>query len=67
MKSSTDRYYPETLIRVYFRYCKVNDVKPSFEDMNNFIDEIQEYYQTSESAKKMKWHLQNNYRGISDD
>ena len=40
MQKSSDKYYPETLLRVYFNYCKANDIKPSFEDMDDFICEI---------------------------
>ena len=37
----SERYYPATLIQVYFNYCAAHDVRPSFEDMNDFISEIQ--------------------------
>ena len=37
----SERYFPETLVQVYFNYCAANDVKPSFEDMYGFINEIQ--------------------------
>ena len=40
MQKANDRYYPETLLRVYFNYCAANDVRPTFEDMNDFIGEI---------------------------
>jgi len=36
----SDKYYPENLVRTYFNYCKANDIKPTFEDMNDFITEI---------------------------
>jgi adenine C2-methylase RlmN of 23S rRNA A2503 and tRNA A37 len=41
MMSQIERYFPETLVQVYFNYCVANDVKPSFEDMLGFISEIQ--------------------------
>jgi len=37
----SERYYPATLIQVYFNYCAAHDVRPSFEDMHGFINEIQ--------------------------
>ena len=40
MQKANDRYYPETLLRVYFNYCTANDVRPTFEDMDDFIGEI---------------------------
>jgi hypothetical protein len=36
----SDKYYPENLVRTYFNYCKSNDIKPTFEDMDDFIAEI---------------------------
>ena len=38
---SSDRYYPSTLVQVYFNYCRAHDIRPTFEDMNDFISEIQ--------------------------
>ena len=40
MQKANDRYYPETLLRVYFNYCAANDVRPTFEGMDDFIGEI---------------------------
>ena len=40
VQKANDRYYPETLLRVYFNYCTANDVRPTFEDMDDFIGEI---------------------------
>lgn len=38
---SNERYYPETLLRVYFNYCRANDLTPGFEDLKDFVVEIQ--------------------------
>ena len=40
MQKSNDKYYPETLLKVYFNYCKAHDIRPTFEDMDDFISEI---------------------------
>jgi len=40
VQKANDRYYPETLLRVYFNYCAANDVRPTFEGMDDFIGEI---------------------------
>ena len=40
MQKSNDKYYPETLLKVYFNYCSANDIRPTFEDMDDFISEI---------------------------
>jgi hypothetical protein len=40
MQKSNDKYYPETLLRVYFNYCAGNDIRPTFEDMDDFITEV---------------------------
>ena len=40
MQNNHDKYYPETLLKVYFNYCAANDIRPTFEDMDDFISEI---------------------------
>ena len=40
IQKANDKYYPETLLRVYFNYCAANDIRPTFEDMDDFISEI---------------------------
>ena len=40
MQNNNDKYYPETLLKVYFNYCTANDIRPTFEDMDDFISEI---------------------------
>ena len=34
-----DRYYPESLLRVYFSVCRVHNREPTFEDMQQFVFE----------------------------
>ena len=34
-----DRYYPESLLRVYFSVCRVHNREPSFLDMQQFVFE----------------------------
>jgi hypothetical protein len=34
-----DRYYPESLLRVYFNVCRVQSRDPTFEDMQQFVFE----------------------------
>ena len=34
-----DRYYPESLLRVYFNLCRVKSREPTFEDMQQFVFE----------------------------
>jgi len=36
-----ERYYPASLVAVYFTWCAANDEKPSAEGMHQFIDEVQ--------------------------
>ena len=40
MQKANDKYYPETLLKVYFNYCAANDIRPTFEGMDDFISEI---------------------------
>ena len=35
----SDRYYPESLLRVYFNACRVQGREPTFEDMQQFVFE----------------------------
>jgi len=35
----SDRYYPESLLRVYFNVCRVQGRDPTFEDMQQFVFE----------------------------
>ena len=41
-----ERLYPESLIRMYFNYIHANDIRPSYEDFDDFIQEMQGYYQS---------------------
>jgi hypothetical protein len=34
-----DRYYPESLLRVYFNVCRVQKREPDFSDMQQFVFE----------------------------
>lgn len=34
-----DRYYPESLLRVYFNVCRVQNREPNFSDMQQFVFE----------------------------
>jgi len=34
-----DRYYPESLLRVYFNVCRVQGREPDFSDMQQFVFE----------------------------
>jgi hypothetical protein len=34
-----DRYYPESLLRVYFNVCRVQRREPDFSDMQQFVFE----------------------------
>ena len=45
--SKTERYYPETLLVIYFNLCRSGDEKMSIEGLNKFADEIQGYYESS--------------------
>ena len=45
--SKTERYYPETLLGIYFNLCRSGDEKMSIEGLNKFADEIQGYYESS--------------------
>ena len=40
------RLYPDSLIRMYFNYIQANDIRPSYEDFDDFIQEMQGYYQS---------------------
>jgi len=35
-----DRYYPESLLRVYFNVCRVHNRDPNFDDMKQFVFEV---------------------------
>lgn len=37
---SSDRYYPESLIIVYFKSCKVKEQPATFEGLRDFIDQV---------------------------
>ena len=41
-----ERLYPESLIRMYFNYIQANDIRPSYEDFDGFVNEMQGYYQS---------------------
>jgi hypothetical protein len=41
-----ERLYPESLIRMYFNYIQANDIRPSYEDFDDFVNEMQGYYQS---------------------
>jgi len=36
---ASDRYYPESLLRVYFNLCRVQGSEPTFKDMQQFVFE----------------------------
>ena len=38
--SSTDHYYPSSLIKAYFNWCTANDIKPNYEGMHGFVSEV---------------------------
>jgi hypothetical protein len=38
--SSTDHYYPSSLIKAYFNWCTANDIKPDYEGMHGFVSEV---------------------------
>lgn len=38
--SSTDHYYPSSLIKAYFNWCTANDIKPHYEGMHGFVSEV---------------------------
>ena len=35
----SDRYYPESLLRVYFNLCRVQGQEPTFEGVQQFVFE----------------------------
>ena len=39
-----ERLYPESLIRMYFNYIQATDIRPSYEDFDGFVNEMQGYY-----------------------
>ena len=39
--NGSELYYPQTLCKAYFNWCKANDNKPTFEMMHEFICEVQ--------------------------
>ena len=43
-----ERLYPESLIRMYFNYIQMNDIRPKsfYEDFEDFVNEMQGYYQS---------------------
>ena len=43
-----ERLYPESLIRMYFNYIQANDIRPKsfYEDFEDFVNEMQGYYQS---------------------
>jgi hypothetical protein len=38
--STTDFYYPSSLIKAYFNWCAANDIKPHYDGMHDFISEV---------------------------
>lgn len=38
--NTSDKYYPESLIKAYFNWCAANDHKASFPDLHKFVAEI---------------------------
>ena len=53
-----ERLYPESLIRMYFNYIQANDIRPSYEDFDDFIQEMQGYYQSKgRAAVEIKAHI----------
>jgi hypothetical protein len=41
MDNDTERYYPASLLKVYFNWCTANDEKAGFQHMHDFVSEIQ--------------------------
>lgn len=40
MQKPSDKQYSETMVRIYFNYCAANDIRPTFEDMDDFITQV---------------------------
>ena len=41
MTEESERYYPASLLKVYFNWCTANDEKAGFLYMHDFVSEIQ--------------------------
>ena len=41
MTEESERYYPASLLKVYFNWCTANDEKAGFQHMHDFVSEIQ--------------------------
>jgi hypothetical protein len=55
---SMERLYPESLIRMYFNYIQSNDIRPTYEDFSDFINEMQGYYESNgRDAAEIKAHI----------
>ena len=53
-----ERLFPESLIRMYFNYIHGNDIRPSYEDFDDFVNEMQGYYQSKgRDAVEIKAHI----------
>jgi hypothetical protein len=53
-----ERLYPESLIRMYFNYIQANDIRPSYEDFDDFVNEMQGYYQSKgQDAVEINAHI----------
>ena len=55
-----ERLYPESLIRMYFNYIQMNDIRPKsfYEDFEDFVNEMQGYYQSKgRDAVEIKAHI----------
>jgi hypothetical protein len=42
-----ERLYPESLIRMWLNYVVANDIRPSYEDLDSFVNEMQDYYESN--------------------
>ena len=53
-----ERLYPESLIRMWLNYVVANDTRPSYEDLESFVDEMQDYYESNgRDAVEIKAHI----------
>jgi len=53
-----ERLYPESLIRMWLNYVVANDTRPSYEDFEDFVNEMQGYYHSKgRDAEEIKAHI----------
>lgn len=39
--TENDRYFPASLVKAYFNWCAVNDHKPGYQGLFDFVSEVQ--------------------------